>query len=288
MDYKIMTPKQVSGAIRNMRLILNDYVVDHGLKSLVIGVSGGADSALECALAEPVCESLGIPLIGRSLPSASNKPDEVERAKLVGAAFCDEFAEESIEDDFKCLDASIMKGWAMPSEAWAEYSEHRDRVRRGNIKARVRMIRLRDLAYRRQGIVLGTDNLTEYLLGFWTLDGDVGDLGLIQNMWKTEVYLAMSVLRGGDLLPDQQRALQACEEANPTDGLGVSNSDLDQLGAKSYGAVDQTLLDWLRAKEKNLWGKMEELRGNPVVQRHERSHFKRNNPCNVTREDLLA
>ena len=56
-------------AVRNIRTELKTYVEKNNLKSLVIGVSGGIDSALCVLLAKPVCKELNIPLIGRSLPS---------------------------------------------------------------------------------------------------------------------------------------------------------------------------------------------------------------------------
>lgn len=90
--------------VYNLRAHLRNYITDHGLKSLVIGVSGGADSALVCALAEPVCKEFNIPLIGRSLPASSNKIEELARASLVGEAFCTDFKEVSIENLFETLE----------------------------------------------------------------------------------------------------------------------------------------------------------------------------------------
>lgn len=55
-------------------------------------------------------------------------------------------------------------------------------------QARCRMMYLYDIASRHKGLVMSTDNQTEYQLGFWTIHGDVGDFDPIQDLWKTEVY----------------------------------------------------------------------------------------------------
>ena len=83
--------------LQNSREWLYDYIKDNCLKSLVIGVSGGIDSTVTCAIVRPVCYDLGIPLIGRSLPAHTNNPEEISAATLVGKAFCNDFKEVAIE-----------------------------------------------------------------------------------------------------------------------------------------------------------------------------------------------
>ena len=102
------------------------------------------------------------------------------------------------------------------------------------------MIYLYDIAQEHNGLVLSTDNWTELMLGFWTLHGDCGDYGMIQNLWKTEVYEMASTFVE-NLEEKRSRALLDCIEAIPTDGLGISASDLDQIGAESYKEVDEIL-----------------------------------------------
>jgi NH3-dependent NAD+ synthetase len=64
----------------NIRTCLSKYITDYKLNSLVLGISGGIDSALCAALVKPVCEQFNIPLIGRSITIESNKKEEVERS----------------------------------------------------------------------------------------------------------------------------------------------------------------------------------------------------------------
>ena len=70
--------------VENSRKWLSNYIKDNHLQSLIVGCSGGIDSTVSCAIAFPVCKELNIPLIGRSLPTGTNKQIECDVADLVG------------------------------------------------------------------------------------------------------------------------------------------------------------------------------------------------------------
>lgn len=285
MDYAKIT--------ENIRGMFRDYIIQNRLQAAVLGVSGGIDSTVCCALARPVCNELEIPLIGRSIPISTNKEDEIQSAKMVGEAFCHDFAE---------VDLSYVCGVVSTSVCNPTLTDgFKSKIRNGNIKARLRMILLYDLAQANKGIVLSTDNFTELLLGFWTLHGDVGDLGMIQNLWKTEVYeLAKHLQTEGK----EVEALQVSIDATPTDGLGITNSDLDQLGVATYEEADKILKIWLCDDEDCFawdhylryegrpeeWEQFKKIRmtyeGHVIVQRHLNSEYKRNNPVNFNRNDV--
>lgn len=288
-----------SKPLKNLRKHLEQYIEVNSIKTLVLGVSGGIDSALVASIARPVCDSLKIPLIGRSLPHATNKEDETKRADAIGKYFCTDYAEFKIGPR---VDAIL-------ADSEVTYSKNEDekfnKIALGNIKARIRMIHLYDLAGRTKGMVMGTDNLTELLLGFWTLHGDVGDYGLIQNLWKTEVY-DLSKWVALEYASSCYDALMDCVRAVPTDGLGITNSDLDQLGASTYDEVDKILKTWLTDDIDSFWWDKDSLgypkrledpteffkyrdslKDHPVIQRHLKSAFKRKNPINVERTKIF-
>jgi NAD+ synthetase len=271
--------------ITNIRQELRQYISTHNLKALVIGMSGGIDSAVCAALAEPVCKELGIGLFGRSIPIETNKEDEIARAKIAGELFCTNFKEVDLTHMYKTIAPLLHEdhtGIAV---------DHPTKIRRGNIKARLRMLLLYDLAAKHGGLVLSTDNLTEYYLGFWTLHGDHADYGMIQNLWKTEVYelarcLVKDFLAAGD--ENRANALKITIDAIPTDGLGITKSDCEQFGVETYDIVDSTLKEWIDVKEnpsENI-ERIAVLKNNPVVKRHEGSHFKRKWPITIPREIL--
>jgi NAD+ synthase len=278
-NYEDMYNNIVDGGVNYLKAYPN-------VKTLVIGLSGGIDSALVCALARTIINKMDrkISLTGYSLPILSNKQDEIQRAQDVGGLYCDYFAHvdrsTNVIDLIKAIDNSLYHG--MMGENFIPLDT---KIRVGNIKARTRMVFLYDKANKYEGLVLSTDNYTEYLLGFWTLHGDVGDFGLIQNLWKTEVYGLSEWMVKQD---HSGSILQECVEAKPTDGLGVSDSDLDQLlpGWKGsyregYQKVDEILQGWLNIQESV-------NEHHPVILRHLRTEFKRNNPINLTRSQLIG
>ena len=294
--------------IVNIRKELKDYIQKNNIKSLVIGISGGMDSCLCAALARPVCDELDIPLIGRSLPMSTNKQDELDRAKLTGRVFCTDFEEVNLETLFKYSwpilnvdtepDYEIVNGHLDKTSASIK-NEFSEKIRKGNLKARLRMIYLYNLASLNHGMVLSTDNYTEYLLGFWTLHGDVGDYGMIQNLWKSEVYDIATWMVDNELdFIDQQIAMSLTIDALATDGLGVTNmGDLGQIlpewtgsSRDGYKEVDRILQIWQSLDKLNDLQKaaVGPIADSPVVKRHLASEFKRQNPYNIPRYKIVT
>ena len=251
-----------------------NYVKVNNFRAMVLGISGGIDSTVVAAICHEVSKQTGIPLIGRSLP-IKNKSDEFDVSKLVGEAFCDEFKVFNLSSSYKsvlfdlCADTGLIKDCKGYDWYWVSDLEElagRTPIANGNIQARCRMIHLYDIASRYKGLVMSTDNQTEYQLGFWTIHGDVGDFDPIQDLWKTEVYglanylqdhyksKALEALRNDYKETCDNYKAMSCAIYNscklvPTDGLGISNSDLEQIGAKSYAEVDDILSRYIPFKE---------------------------------------
>lgn len=220
--------------VENSRKWLKKYIQDNHLQSIIVGVSGGVDSTVSCAIAFPVCKELNIPLIGRSLPTTTNTTDENNTADLVGNVFCTDYKTVSIEDSFANIftDLVLNEGHITP-------------LQEGNIKARLRMMYLRHLASVHKGVVLDNDNFTEWNLGFWTVGGDSPmDINLgLHYLWKTEIYELAEYLANEVADEDNSKfyALRESIELTPTDGNGVSNSDCEQFGLDNYTQVDDVL-----------------------------------------------
>jgi NAD+ synthase len=287
--------------VKNIRLLLKNYIIKQNLKSLVIGVSGGIDSALVCALAKPVVDELGIPLIGRSISIESNKEDEKERARNIGKYFCTDFKEIDLTEHYYVLkDVDVLEGGSEEDTAY--------RIRMGNIKARMRMIYLYNIASKNGGLVLSTDNETELNCGYYTIFGDQGDFGMIQHLWKTEVY-EMSEYISSLGSVEEHDALIACVVCHATDGLGITSCDLDQIlpdwkdrhttSRSGYKEIDETFIIYfelinkinntVNAIERNeLIQLVNIIKETPVIQRYFKTDFKRNHPIILKREDMLG
>lgn len=286
-----------------------EYVTSNNLKAMVLGISGGIDSTVVAAICHEVSKKTGIPLIGRSLP-IKNKSDEFDVSKLVG---------ETFSSNFKIINLSLTTK-SLVVELKAEECAELTPIAEGNIQARLRMMYLYNLASIHKGLVMSTDNQTEYQLGFWTIHGDVGDFDPIQDLWKIEVYgLANWLLKFHypevyfdspveeiHKVTDMMGALRESIALTPTDGLGISNSDLDQIGAKDYATVDDILRRLIPFKEyrqkhgeslhphdemaeSDCWSQLCARHGEDVVDkvwsRHLASEFKRKKaPIYISRE----
>jgi len=247
------------------------------LKALIIGLSGGIDSALTCILVHETLKGFpGIALLGRSLPIETNKEDEISRSEEIGRLFCDDFQTIDLSLAYKVFYRELV-----PEERIND-SSLEEKIRQGNIKARIRMITLFDLAHLKNGMVLSTDNLTELMLGFWTLHGDVGNFGLLQYLWKTEVYGLARFIESEYINTDEKEkasALIKSIDALPTDGLGITSSDFDQIKVPDYETADRILLKYLNGDYSD--------KEHPVIKRHITSKFKRLDPLNIKREDIF-
>lgn len=298
-----------------------DYIVTNNIKAQILGISGGIDSTVCAAICHEVSKRTGIPLIGRSLPTKNNKFEEINTANLVGKAFCDDYKVCYLQDIYNDVLYDIKN-----QEGSGNLKDLQTPIANGNIQARLRMIYLYNLASIYQGMVIDTDNLTENNLGYFTIHGDVGDFNPIGGLWKTEIFeLAKNIKAEYSLetlfyesYSDQKiatsyfnkhKAIEESLKLQPTAGLGITNNDLEELGAESYEQVDsilQEILAWKQitkkqgtlpksiSEQKEMFLNEQQMLNIPinviisVTNRHFNSEFKRKQlPIKITREWLL-
>lgn len=295
-----LTQKQIENVVERAARALFRYCQDSEIHYVVTGSSGGLDSAITLALAERACglakkDGYKLCSVGLIMPSHS-KPDaerlgreaikkfNAEEIFIELSGAFDFIAEKVLTDVNLKLKDILAKHGNAPSADW----EWSDRIARGNIKSRLRMMcGTYHVARMLKGIVLSTDNLSEYWMAFWTLHGDVGDFGMIQNIMKgLELY-------------DIARYLGVPQEiidARPDDGLGISSGDEDQLGA-AYPILDQTLVSLIQ-KGFNVDGAISQLDNLPetdgvpneavrrLAERALHGAHKRKGTKNLSREEL--
>ena len=205
---------------------LKDYAVNNNIKSLVIGVSGGIDSAVSSTLAAKT----GLPTYVLSMPLHSS----VDSDRL-SDDYCKKLEEEYDNVTRIRIELSSVYEKFIHSVNWwtnsGEYTNNNHA--NANTKSRLRMVTLYQIAGSVGGIVVGTGNKVEdYGVGFYTKYGDGGvDIAPIADLYKTEVWEL-----GKHLGVDQ-----SIVDAKPTDGLwNDGRTDEDQLGA-SYEDLEYAM-----------------------------------------------
>lgn len=193
---------------------IRETLAASGHTSLVVGLSGGIDSAVAAGLA---VRALGADkVLGLMLPYATSSEASLTDAALVAAKLGLRTEKVEITPMADAFLAGIPAG---------------DRVRRGNIMARCRMVVLYDRSARDGSLVLGTGNRTEGLLGYTTMFGDNAcALNPIGQLYKTEVRLLSAWLE----LPETVLTKA------PSADLWAGQSDEDELGF-TYAEVDRLL-----------------------------------------------
>jgi NAD+ synthase len=219
-----LVPRVPAHAVDTIHQFLRAHALGTGSEGVVVGLSGGIDSALVARLAR---DALGKEhVLGVLLPDAPF-PDPLRRE-------IEEYAREL------GIETRTVPIEPIESAYRAVLPELTDRVSLGNVKARVRMIVLYAIARERHRLVAGTGNKSELLLGYFTKYGDGGvDLLPLGDLYKTDVRAVAKEL-------DLPRAVQ---ERPPTAGLWEGQTDEAELGI-SYADVDQILygLEQLRSE----------------------------------------
>ena len=204
-----------AAAVREILVgFVRNEVTKVGFERVVIGLSGGIDSALSAAIA---CLALGadnvVPVL---MPYRTSSPASEADARAV----CDHLGMTPMLVDI-----------SPQIDAYYSRFADADRGRRGNKMARERMTVLYDMSWARHALVVGTSNKTELLLGYGTLFGDMASaLNPLGDLYKTQVF----ALAAGMDLPE--RVITKAPSADLWEG----QSDEEELGF-GYATVDALL-----------------------------------------------
>ena len=154
-----------------LQRFLDNEVRKTGLNRVVVGLSGGLDSAVVAVLAWHV---FGDDLLCVKMPSHYSSQSSLDDANEL----CRDF-------NLRNETASI----APMLQAYEEANPNMDNLRKGNFSSRMRMSTLFDISARENALVLGTSNKSELMLGYGTLYGDLSSaVNPIGDLYKSEVY----------------------------------------------------------------------------------------------------
>jgi NAD+ synthase (glutamine-hydrolysing) len=213
-------PEQV---YRALALGLRDYVRKNGFREVVLGLSGGIDSALVATLAADALGSGAVRAL--AMPSPYSSPESLEDAQEVSRRLGIRLDTVPIEDVFRSYLSTLAQLFEGTEPGVAEE----------NIQARIRGNLLMALSNKFGGLVLATGNKSEYAVGYSTLYGDMaGGFAPIKDVPKTLVYelARWRNARDGGEPPILERVI----DKPPSAELRPDQKDTDSL--PPYDALD--------------------------------------------------
>jgi len=224
-----------------------------GYQKALVAVSGGVDSATTLALAARALGPENVHAL--ALPHAESAPESLEHARLAARAF---------GVDLEVIDITPMV------EGYASVRPDLTPYRKGNVKARARMIVLFDLSMAYQALPLGTGNKTERLFGYFTWHGDdAPPINPLGDLYKTQVWG----------LAEELGVPETILKKPPTADLIPGQTDEADLGL-SYRRADVILEHYLKGYPDDyvraLGYREEEIRR--VKELVNKTHYKRHLP----------
>ena len=207
---------------------LHDYFTKSGLKSCIIGLSGGIDSA--------ICICLAVDALGKNnvrallMPSRYSSEHSLIDAVALSKSLNVQYDIINIEKPFSAFEevlTPVFRG--LDSDVTEE-----------NIQARIRAILLMAVSNKKGCIVLNTSNKSEAAVGYGTLYGDMaGGLSVIGDVYKTDVYrLAAFINRKGKIIPENIIKKLPSAELRPDQFDTDSLPDYNLLDAILYQYIE--------------------------------------------------
>jgi len=232
---------------------LDNEVRKTGLNKVVIGLSGGLDSAVVAVLAHKVFKD---DLLCVMMPSQYSSQSSLNDANEL----CQDFKINAITAPITPM-----------LQAYEELNPDMNNLRKGNISSRLRMTTLFDISARESALVLGTSNKSELMLGYGTLYGDLSSaINPIGDLYKSEVYELAQYLG----------VTKSIIKKPPSADLWDGQSDEQDLGY-TYKQLDKALKIYVEdrlSKEEMINQGCDEDMLNMIIKRIFTNQFKRKMP----------
>ena len=209
MDYENLEKKLVE--------FLEKSLKKTGQKNFIIGISGGLDSAVVSALCTKV---KGAKTLGVILPTKFSNSKNLDDAIL----HCDKF-----KIPFKIIEIQRF------IDEFLKIQPNSTKLEIGNFTARIRMNLLFDYSAKNRGVVVGTSNLSERLLGYGTIYGDMAcAFNPIGEIFKTEIFEFAKFLKIDNKIIDKAPSADLWEGQSDEKDLGHSYKNLDKVLLQIY------------------------------------------------------
>lgn len=228
---------------------LRDRFAAAGVDRFVLGLSGGIDSAVVAGLCARAVG--GDKVLGIVMPSAS-QPDDAAQARKVAEAFGIRVMEIDLTPVADAVFEAMPESDTIYQEILGEHAPEGENDRlsmaRANVRPRSRMMTNYYVANLTRGIVVGTGNKTEYLIGYFTKYGDGGvDLAPLVDLYKYEVRAVATAIGVPQSVISRPPSAGLWEGQTDEDEIGVTYADLDRALIAIEGGgtseIDAELLD---------------------------------------------
>lgn len=209
------------------------YMAREGFKKVIIGLSGGVDSAVTCCISAAAAGRENV--LGIAMPSRYSSKESVVLAEKLA---------ENLGVEFKTIPISgIYDAYLGSLEKHLGGDETREvEIYHQNIQARIRGNILMAFSNRYGHLVVATGNRSEAMMGYCTLYGDtVGGLAVISDLFKADVYrLAEYINRKGEVIP--------CETIKKAPSAELRPGQKDEDSLPPYPVLDEVLRLYLDEK----------------------------------------
>ncbi|WP_137938624.1 NAD+ synthase [Chitinivorax sp. B] len=237
-------PADIGDAYAGMVLGLRDYVIKNGFPGVVLGLSGGIDSAL---VAVAAADALGPDqVLAVMMPSRYTSQDSLDDAKAIADALGIRLHHIAIEPAHTALEGMLN----------GVLGEQLGDLTGQNLQARTRGVTLMALSNQLNYMLLTTGNKSEMAVGYATLYGDMcGGFNPLKDVYKTDVYvaaqwrnqhtLADGLAPAGQMIPDRVLTKAPTAELKPGQKDQDNLPAYDELDAILHGLVEleQTVAD---------------------------------------------
>jgi NAD+ synthase (glutamine-hydrolysing) len=224
-------PSEISMIHDALVLGIRDFFAKTGMKSAILGLSGGIDSAVTLVLATHAlgCSNLRALLMPSQYSSEHSVADAVALARNLGVRYDILDIRETFEQYLQTLDKS--------------FRDHQPDITEENIQARIRGNILMAFSNKFGALVLNTSNKSEAATGYGTLYGDMsGSLSVLGDVYKTDVYrLAEWINREREIIPRHTIAKPPSAELRP------NQRDTDSL--PDYRILDEVLHQYIELRK---------------------------------------
>ncbi len=226
-----INPKQETKKIINF---LKKTYKKQKINKVILGLSGGIDSTTVLYLLKKVLPTKNIFVIRMNYYPGKKLDIDLKGVNVINISIkkiADQFNVEGSVSNFFISAGTSSQSRSPESKKNLIPSPSLNKIRLGNIMTRVRMIVLFDLAKQINGLVCGTENKSEKLLGYFTRFGDAAsDIEPIFHLYKTQVIELAKYLKVPEKIIIQK----------PTAGLWKNQTDEGQFGF-TYQEADQVL-----------------------------------------------